>query len=312
MRIGLQLTDYTWNGSPANIGDKLAEIAGTADDVGFSSLWLPDHLLNAMNVYGSPIDAPILEGYTTIAYLAALTRRIKVGLLVTCNTFRHPALLVKMISTLDVLSGGRSYFGVGAGWFERETKGLGFSFPPIRERFERLEETLQIAHQMWGGDTSPFEGKYYRLDEPINSPQPLSKPHPPILIGGSGEKKTLRLIAEYGDACNLFIGSPLEELPASFRKLYDDRLGFLSRKLSILKQHCGDVGRPYSEIEKTVQTYVKVAPNAQHSSEVVSLCRELADLGIEHVIFNMPNVHEINPLEKIGNEVIPTVADFGK
>jgi F420-dependent oxidoreductase-like protein len=309
MRIGLQLTGYTWKGSPANIGEKLAEIAGTADDVGFKSLWLPDHLLNAMNVFGSPIDAPILEGYTTMAYLAALTRRIKVGLLVTCNMLRHPALLVKMVSTLDVLSGGRAYFGVGAGWFEREMKGLGFSFPPIRERFERLEETLQIAHQMWRGDTTPFNGKYYQLAEPVNSPQPLSKPHPPILIGGSGEKKTLRLIAKYGDAGNLFIGSPLEELPASFRKTYENRLDFLSRKLSILKQHCDDVGRLYREIEKTVQTYVKVAPNAQLPSEVVALCRELADLGIEHVIFNMPNMHEIEPLRIIGEEVVPLVED---
>lgn len=309
MRIGLQITESDWPNTD-NLGEKLAEIARTADNAGFYSLWLPDHLQNAMNVFGHPIDAPKLEGYSTISYLAALTRRIKVGLLVTCNFFRHPAILVKIVSTIDVLSGGRAYLGIGTGWYEREAKGLGVTFPSLRERFDRLEETLKIAKHMWRGDLMPFEGRYYRLAEPINNPQPISRPHPPILIGGGGERKTLRLVAKYADACNFFIGSPLKELPATFRSIYENRTGFLRRKLKVLEQHCIDVGRSYSDIEKTVQTYVKPAPDAQDTTEVVELCRELADLGIQHVIFNMPNVHEIEPIEIIGREVIPRVAEF--
>lgn len=310
MKIGLQLTDFSWKGSHANIGEKLTAIAGAADDCGFHSLWLPDHLLNAMSVFGSPIDAPILEGYTTIAYIAALTRRIKVGLLVTCNMFRHPALLVKMVSTLDVLSGGRTYFGIGAGWFERETKGLDIPFPPLRERFERLEETLQIAKHMWQGNRVPFKGKYYQIVEPVNYPQPLSQPHPPILIGGSGEKKTLRLVAQYADACNLFIGTPLKELPLSFQSAFERRSDIISTKLKVLKDHCISFKRPYDNIERTVQTYVKPASDSQTTDEIIRLCRELAGFGIQHVIFNVSNLQETKPIEVIGSDVIPQVEDI--
>lgn len=219
-------------GITAGIGAKLAEIARTADENGFYSLWVPDHLLSALSVYGAPIDAPILEGYSTISYLAALTKNIKVGLMVTCNIFRHPALLVKIVSTIDVLSGGRTYLGIGTGWFGREAKGLGINFPPWQERLDRLEETLKIARHMWRGDTAPFEGKYYRLDEPISNPKPLSQPHPPILIGESGEKKILRLVAKYADACNFPIGarsrapSQIKELPAVFTQIYENRSDF--------------------------------------------------------------------------------------
>lgn len=275
--------------------------------MGFFSLWVPDHLLNAMSVFGQSIDAPMLEGYSTISYWAALTSRIKIGLLVTCNVWRHPSILVKTISTVDILSGGRAYLGIGAGWFEREAKGLGLPFPPLRERFERLEETLQIAKHMWRGDTAPYNGKYYHLQEPINSPQPLSKPHPPILIGGGGEKKTLYLVAKYGNACNFFIGSRLKELPASWGKMYENRIEFLRKKLAILKKHCDEVGRSYDEIEKTVQIYVKPASSAQKSEEIISLCCELANLGISHVIFNMPNAHDIESIRVVGREIIQQV-----
>jgi len=307
MKIGLQI-GFSQMGSPTRFGEKLAKIAKTADDMGFYGLWAPDHLLNALSVFGQPVDAPILEGYSTISYAAALTQRVKVGLTVTCNSFRHPAVLVKITSTIDVLSGGRACLGIGAGWFGREAKGLGISFPPLRERFERLEETLQIAKHMWRGDLTPYQGKYYQLAEPINSPQPLSQPHPPILIGGGGEKKTLRLVAKYADACNFSIGSPLKEAPAPLKKTYENRLDFLRGKLTILKQHCDDVGRSYSDIEKTVQTFIKLAPDEQDASEVIDLCRELSDLGINYVIFNIINVHEIEPIEIIGREVIPQVA----
>ena len=306
MHIGFQITESDWP-REIDIIEKLREIAKTADKAGFYSLGVPDHFFNAMDVVGHPVDSPKLEGYSTISYLAALTKRIKLGLLVTCNFFRHPALLVKTVSTIDFISEGRAFLGIGAGWYEREAKGLGIAYPSLRERFERLEETLQIAKHMWRGDVTPYEGKYYRLAEPINSPQPISTPHPPIMIGGGGERKTLRLVAKYGDACNLFIGSPLKEHPPSWRARYENRVEFLRRKLAVLERHCDRVGRSYGDIEKTVQAYVKLAPDAQDSAEVIELCRGLVGLGIQHVIFNITNVYEIEPVKVIGDEVISEV-----
>jgi F420-dependent oxidoreductase-like protein len=183
-----------------------------------------------------PADDPMLEAYSTLSYLAGVTKRARLGTLVTGVVYRHPGFLVKAATNLDVLSGGRAYLGIGAAWYEREAVGLGMPFPPVSERFERLEETLQIAKRMWSGDRTPYEGKHYRLAEPISSPQPLSKPHPPILVGGMGEKKTLRLVAQYADACNLFTAIGVDEV---------------ARKLDVLKRHCEDVGRPYDEIERT-------------------------------------------------------------
>jgi len=316
MKIGLQIISknyyFDWSSSPQNIGPKLVEMAKMAEGAGFSSLWVPDHFFRSEGVWG-PVEAPMLEGYSTMSYLAAVTQRIKVGLMVTGNFYRHPGILIKTVTTLDVLSGGRAYLGIGAGWYEREAKGLGVPFPSLRERFERLEEALQIAKHMWSGDQSPFEGKYYQLAEPLNSPQPLSKPHPPILIGGGGEKKTLRLVAKYADACNFYFGGPLEELPTGTRERYENRLDFLRRKLAILKQYCNDVGRSYDDIERTVIGTIKLAPDAMTSAEVIQLCRELADLGVPHVIFHMPTTREIvTTLEVFGKEIIPTVAEFEK
>ncbi len=312
MRFGLHIGKFDWPGSPINISEKLAEIARTADDMGFYSIWVMDHLFQLGTEFGiihGPVETPMLEGYSTIAYLAGLTQRIKLGLMVTCNFFRNPGLLVKIASTIDVLSGGRSYLGIGAGWFEREARGLGIPFPPSwSERFERLEETLQIVHQMWAGNVEPFEGKYYQLAEPINSPQPLSKPHPPILIGGGGEKKTLRLVAKYADACNFVMGTTLKGA-GRLMESRENGLDRLRRKLAILEKHCNDVGRSYSDIEKTVGTYIKLAPGAMDTPVVIKLCRELVKLGFQHILFNMPNVHEIEPIEIIGQEIIPQVAD---
>ncbi|MFX0197527.1 MAG: LLM class F420-dependent oxidoreductase [Candidatus Hodarchaeota archaeon] len=314
MHVGLHIGKFDWPGSPANLGETLAEIAKNADDMGFYSIWVMDHLFQLGTQFGivhGPVKAPMLEGYSTIAYMAALTRRIKLGLLVTCNFFRNPGLLVKIVSTIDVLSGGRTYLGIGAGWFEQEAKGLGITFPSLRERFERLEETLQIVKQLWAGNVTPFKGKYHYLTEPIISPQPLSQPHPPILIGGGGEKKTLRFVAKYADAWNAVIGSPspLEEF-GLLKARYKDGLNMVRRKLAILEQHCNDIGRPYDEIEKTIVTYIKLASDAMDSTDVIKICQELANLGFQHIIFNMPNVHEIEPLEIIGQEVIPQVAEF--
>lgn len=291
MKIGLQIPSFTWPGGPAELNRKLAEIARTADEAGFSSLWVMDHFFQIAHV--GPPENEMLEGYSALAYLAGITTHVTLGTLVTGVIYRHPGILIKTVSTLDVLSGGRAYLGIGAAWNEQESLGLGVPFPPLKERFERLEEALQIARQMWSENNGPYQGKHYQLAETLNSPQPLSKPHPPILIGGTGEKKTLRLVAQYANACNLFA-----------------RLGMdaLRSKLDILKQHCADVGRDYGEIEKTTLDTVHLAPGQMSASDVIEQCRALAGLGIQHAIFNMPNVHEITPVETFGREIIPAVA----
>lgn len=291
MRIGLQIPNFTWPGGNGEIGSRLAEIARAAEGAGFESIWVMDHFFQIQAV--GPIEDPMLESYSTLSYLAGITERVRLGTLVTGVAYRHPGILVKTATTLDVLSGGRAYFGVGAAWFEREAVGLGVPFPPVSERFEWLEETLQIAKQMWSGEVGSFEGKHFKLAETLSSPQPISKPHPPILIGGMGEKKTLRLVAQYADACNFFIYPGMD---------------VLRHKLDVLKGHCEDVGRPYDDVEKTVLATANLAETTP--DDVIATCRELADLGFEHAIFNMPNVHEIKPLETFGKEIIPAAADL--
>ena len=208
MKIGLQIPNFTYPDGPKELGSKLAEIARTADDVGFSSLWVMDHFFQIGSRDRSmglgPAEDEMLESYSTLSYLAGITKKVTLGTMVTGVIYRHPGILVKTVTTLDVLSGGRAYLGIGAAWNEREARGLGVSFPPTKERLEQLEETLQIAKQMWSDNNGAFAGKHFQLAETLCSPQPLSKPHPPILIGGSGEKKTLQLVAKYADACNLF------------------------------------------------------------------------------------------------------------
>jgi F420-dependent oxidoreductase-like protein len=241
------------------------------------------------------VDEPMLEGYSALSYLAGVTERVKLGTLVTGVIYRYPGLLVKSATTLDVLSGGRSYLGIGAGWNERESRGLGVPFPSTRERFERLEEALQIAHQMWSGEVRPYEGEHYRLAEALNSPQALSDPHPPVMIGGMGEKRTLRLVAQYADACNLFTygGSDV-----------------IRHKLEVLRGHCEDVGRDYEEIERTALGTAYLAEEGMGAEDVIGLCQEMSEASIQHLIFNMPNVHEIKPLVTFGKEIIPAVADL--
>lgn len=293
MRVGLQIPSFSWPGGPSELGSKLAEIAKTADETGFASIWVMDHFFQIEGI--GPAEEPMLEGYTTLGYLAAITRQARLGLMVTGVVYRYPGILAKTVSTLDVLSGGRAHLGIGAAWFEREAVALGVPYPALKERFERLEEAVQIVKQMWSEDVGPYNGKHYHLAETLNSPQPVSKPHPPILIGGMGEKKTLRLVAQYADACNFFAFVGKDEL---------------GRKLGVLRKHCEDVGRPYDDIEKTALGTVHLASGEMTISQVVDTCRELADLGFGQVIFNMPNVHEIEPLEIFGREIIPTVAEF--
>jgi F420-dependent oxidoreductase-like protein len=297
MKIGLQIVRFDWPGHPANTGAKLAQIGKTADALGFDSIWVMDHFFQLdMPDMGLKPEEPMLDGYTALSYLAAVTARIRLGTLVTGINYRRPGHLLKIVSNLDVLSGGRAWLGIGAGWYEREAHGLGFPFPPLRERFERLEETLQLMKQVWSGDFSPFEGKHFQLAEPMNNPQPLSTPHPPILIGGGGEKKTLRLVAQYANACNLF----------AFSENNDE----IARKLDVLKAHCDDVGRDYDEIKKTALGFVMLGEGGITTADLIAKCKGLARIGIETFIFSLVNVHDITPLEVIGNEVIPAVAGF--
>lgn len=291
MKIGLQIPSFTWPGGPALIASKLIEIASTADQAGFASLWVMDHFFQ-IGVIGPP-ENEMLEGYSTLSYLAGITDNMKLGTMVTGVIYRHPGILAKTVTTLDVLSSGRAYLGIGAAWNEQESAGLGVPFPPVAERFSRLEEALQIVRQMWSDDNGPYDGKYYQLAQTLNSPQPLSKPHPPILIGGMGETKTLRLVAQYANACNLFARTGVDTVRA---------------KLEVLKRHCDKVGRDYDVIEKTTLDTVHLAPAQMKASDVIEKCRALAGVGIQHAIFNMPNVHDIAPLATFGREIIPEVA----
>jgi F420-dependent oxidoreductase-like protein len=296
MRLGLQVPSFTWPGGQQQLGATFGSIAQRAEQAGFDSLWVMDHFFQ-IGVVGPP-EQEMLEGWSALAYAAARTERIRLGTMVTGITYRYPGILVKTATTLDVLSGGRAYFGLGAAWNEDEHRGLGIPFPPLAERYERLEETIQIALQMWTGDETPYVGKHYRLERPLNSPQAVQRPHPPILIGGVGERKTLRLVARYADACNLYY---LDDDPRS-----------LTHKLDVLRGHCDAVGRPYEQIEKTSLATIYLTRDGRHGSvnaaAVVELCGALADVGIDHAIFNMPNVHEVEPFEILAAEVIPAVA----
>ena len=291
MRLGLQIPIFSFPGGPAELGGRLRQIGRTAEVAGFTSIFVMDHLFQIPLV--GPAEQEMLEGYTALSHLAAVTERVRLGTLVTGVTYRHPGVLVKTVSTLDVLSGGRAWLGIGAAWFEREHVGLGIPFPPLGERFERLEETLQIARQMWSDENGPFEGRHYRLAETLCVPQPLSRPTPPIMIGGLGEQKTLRLVARYGDACNLFAFIGNDQL---------------RHKLDVLRRHCDELGRDYREIEKTTLDTVDLAQSS--ARDVIEKCRGLADLGFDLAIFNLPDVHELASLETFAKEIIPAVADF--
>jgi F420-dependent oxidoreductase-like protein len=293
MKIGLQIPSFTWPGGTNEIRNHLAEIATTADEAGFASIWVMDHFFQIRYV-GEP-EEPMLESYSALNFMAALTKNVRLGTLVSGVIYRNPGLLVKEVTTLDVLSGGRAYLGIGAAWNEEESKGLGFAFPPVKERFEILEDALKIAKAMWSGQEAPFSSSHIKMERLLNSPQAITKPHPPILIGGSGEKKTLKLVAQYADACNLFAGADMNEI---------------SRKLDILKQHCDEVGRNYTEIEKTTLESVNLGEGGISTRDLINRCKLLSQTGIQHLIVNMPNVSTIKPLELIGKEVIPAIAEF--
>jgi F420-dependent oxidoreductase-like protein len=290
MKLGLQIPDFTWPGGPAQLGATLAKIAETADSAGFDSIGVMDHFFQIRSL--GPSEHEMLEAYTTLGFLAAHTKRAKLMTVVTGVHYRHPGILAKIVTTLDVLSGGRAWLGIGAGWNEEESHGLGVPFPTLKERFEMLEETLEICLQMWSGDEKPYQGNHYQLDRPLNSPQSLSRPHPGIMIGGSGEKKTLKLVARFADACNLW---PTPEIP---------------RKLEILRAHCAEVGRDYDAIEKTAIFRFDVGEKGEKVDEVIGQLQWLAGMGIETVIGSVIDVWRIKPLETLGERVIPAVANL--
>ena len=291
MRFGLQINQFTWPGGAAAIGPTLARVARTADQVGFDSIWVMDHFFQIRQ--NGPPEAPMLEGQTALGFLAAHTERARLGLMVGGVHHRAPGLWIKAATTLDVLSGGRAWFGIGAAWNAHESKGLGLGFPPLRERFELLEDTLRMAHGMWSGGSgthAAYEGTRVAATHLINSPQSLSRPRVPILVGGGGERKTLLLVARYADACNLF-GRDV----AAFR-----------RKLAVLREHCATIGRPYEEIERT--TLVSVDPSTESTEEIVERFGVLADAGAQHVIFSVRGVADTNRLERIAAEVFPQLS----
>jgi F420-dependent oxidoreductase-like protein len=279
VRIGLQVPAFKWPGGEATLGADFARIGREADAAGFYSLWVMDHFFQIRGV--GPAEDPMLEAYTALGFLAGVTSKAKLGTMVTGVTYRYPGLLAKTVTTLDVLSGGRAYLGIGAAWNEQEHLGLGVPFPPLKERFEMLEEALQIVLQMWSSEDSPYNGKHYHLDRTLNVPQALSKPHPPILIGGTGEQKTLRFVAKYGDGCNLFM------------RMGDD---VVRHKLEVLRGHCADLNRPYSEIDKTSLDSLEIASSnskeGMSGQQLVDYVGQAAELGFDQAIFSIRNVSD--------------------
>jgi F420-dependent oxidoreductase-like protein len=288
MKIGLHLSDFTYPNGPAALADDLTRVVTAAEEAGFARVSVMDHVWQ-IAAHGPP-EHDMLEAYTTLGYIAARTSRVELLAWVTAATYRAPGLLGKLVSTLDVLSGGRAWLGVGAGWNAEESAGLGLDFPPLAERFERLEETLQICRQMFAGDTGPYRGQHHQLASTLNVPAPLHRPR--ILIGGGGEKKTLRFVARYADACNLFAR--------------DD----VARKLDVLREHCAAEGRDYDEIEKTAQLVLDVGADGAGLEEFLQTLRRLSALGVQAVQGKLPEVWEPERIAFFGREVIPAAAEL--
>ena len=293
MKVGLQINSFTWPGGTEAIGPTLARIVRQADDVGFDSIWVMDHFFQIRGV-GRP-EEPMLEGWTALGFMAAHSRRARLGLMVGGVHYRYPGLWIKAATTLDVLSGGRAWLGIGAAWNEEESNALGFPFPPLAERFEMLEETLQIGHQLWAGERGSegrFDGRHFRAARLLNSPQSISRPRVPIMVGGGGEKKTLRLVAQYADACNVF-GTPEA----------------IARKYRILDAHCAAIGRDPREIERSTLQDVRIGRDGSRGrmtpAQLVDRFGHLSDAGAEHVILSVAELPDPTPLELLGREVLP-------
>lgn len=292
MNVGLQIPSFKYPGGAAAIRPTLKKIVTSAEAAGFYSLWVMDHYYQIKGLFGEAYTDPMLESYTTLGYFAGLTEKARLGVMVTGVIYRHPSVLLKMINTLDILSGGRAYLGIGAAWYEDEAKGYGIPYPSTAERFEYLEDTLQLAKALWAGNETAFEGKHFSAPAITNNPRPLSAPHPRILIGGTGPNKTLRMVAQYADACNIFEGIGRNAM---------------QKALDTLRGHCDDLGRDYDAIEKTSLGTVHLT-GQDTVAGVMQRLRDLAAMGFTHAIFNMPDVYEITPLEIFAREIIPAAA----
>jgi F420-dependent oxidoreductase-like protein len=286
LELGLHIANFTWNGGAAELAPTLGRVARGAEDAGIARLTVMDHLWQIQGV--GPQENEMLEAYTTLGYLAAVTQRVKLHVLVTAVVYRDPGLLAKCVTTLDVLSGGRGGLGIGAAWNKEEAEGLGLLFPSTRERFERLAETVRICEQMWSGDDGPFAGEHYTLGRTLNSPQSLSRPRPFLMIGGSGERKTLRLVAQHADACNIFSGPEA------------------SHKLDVLRQHCENEGRDYDAIEKT--TIVAVDPAATRD-DVLAQFKTANDTGFTVAYVYSGSREPESTVELLGS-VVPELAGW--
>jgi F420-dependent oxidoreductase-like protein len=292
MKVGLHISDFTWEGGAEELRFRLADIAQRAELAGVDRISVMDHVWQIGPI--GPPEHEMLEAYTALGWLAAKTERVKLLTMVTAVVYREPGLLAKAMTTLDVLSGGRSILGIGAAWNEDEARGLGLPFPPTAERFERLEEAILICRQMWSGSEAPFDGKHYHLARTLNSPQVLSRPHPPILIGGGGEKKTLRLVARYADACNIAVYDPSQA----------------AHKLQVLREHCATEGRDYDEIEKTAQTRFDLGENGEYVQRTIESLHEVAELGFTVAHGSLLGVSKNRQFDLFAERIIPALEKF--
>ena len=293
MKVGLHVPVFAWQGGSDALADHLVNVAEHAESAGFDQLTVMDHYF-ALGP-GDAYRRPMLEAYTALGFIAARTSKIRVGSQVTGVMYRYPGILIKQVTTLNVLSKGRGFLGIGAAWFEHEHHAFGVPFPPLKERFERLEETLRIAHQAWSGDSQPFHGKYYSLEEPYLSPSAVSKPRPRILVGGSGERKTLRLVAQYADACHI--------------NASDLEVG--RHKLAVLRQHCADVGRNAAEIETTCGVRAEIMADGSNVQEVIDRFAAAGEAGFDMVTTALPEVYTLEAIHLFGEKVISALAGVG-
>jgi F420-dependent oxidoreductase-like protein len=294
VKLGLHIALTNWAGGAARLGQTMLEVAEAAEAAGFDLISVTDHVWGSQ--YTGGVEASQIEAYTTLGFIAARTRRVRLLALASAVSYRHAGLLAKSVTTLDVLSGGRAMLGIGAGDYAEEAAGLGLPYPPAAERFDLLGETVQACLRMWHGeqgDERPFHGKHVQMERPLNVPQSLSRPHPPILIAGGGEKRTLPLVAKYGDACNL---PPSPELPG---------------KLELLRRLCDQERRDYAAIEKTAPFAFDVGPDGWKVGELMGQLRWLAGLGVQTVLGWVVGVEQIKPLEVMAREVIPAAVELG-
>lgn len=290
MKLGLHLSNFTYGVPVGELGATIGRIVSEADAAGFDRLSVMDHYFQIAVV--GPVENEMFEAYNLLGFIAARTARMKLGVLATGVTYRQPGFLAKQVTGLDVLSGGRAWLGIGAAWFEREHLGLGFAFPPVRQRFEMLEEALQIVRQMWSDDNGPYAGKHYRLGETLCSPRPVQQPHPPIMVAGSGEQKTLRLVARYADACNVSSAN----------------IETTERLLGILDEHCEREGRDPAAIERTIVTRFDPGPSGERAEQEVERLARFAEIGVQAALGSMTNVHDPRVMEAMATKVIPAVS----